>query len=228
MRNLKKALALVMVFALVLGTVASAASFTDIDADYAYVEEVELLADLGVLAGFPDGSYQPEATITRVQAAAVIYRILTGRQSAAMYDGATKFYLMWLLLTGAQVTSITVPTSAQSAAIRTAPSSPTRPSPLLSTSPCLVRALGLTEGRTLSYPNGYLALADANLINEDVPSSIAANSAANRVLVSKLTYNTIMNANIPDTGYKRRSDPKIIEKIFKIIPYDGVIIDYTV
>lgn len=223
MRNLKKALALVMVFALVLGTVASAASFTDIDADYSYVEEVELLADLGVLAGFPDGSYQPEATITRVQAAAVIYRILTGRANAAMYDGATKFYDVAASYWGTGYINY----CADIGAIGGYPDGSFKPDQAITVAEyesMLVRALGLTEGKTLSYPNGYLALADANLINEDVPSTIAANSAADRGLVSKLTYNTMVNATYQTLATRDDPDPKIIEKIFKIVPYEGVIV----
>jgi hypothetical protein len=222
MRNLKKALALVMVFALVLGTVASAASFTDVDSSYGYVEEVELLADLGVLAGFPDGSYQPEATITRVQAAAVIYRILTGRSSAAMYEGATKFYDVAATYWGTGYINY----CADIGAIGGYPDGSFRPDQAITVAEyesMLVRALGLTEGKTLSYPNGYIALADANLINEDIPSTISSGSAADRGLVAKLTYNTMVNATYQTLATKDEPSPKIIEKIFKIVPYEGII-----
>ncbi len=78
MRNLKKILALAIVFAMTF-TFASAASFTDqadIGADY--VDDVNMLVELGVVAGYPDGSYGPLKSITRAEFSKMAYTLKYG------------------------------------------------------------------------------------------------------------------------------------------------------
>jgi hypothetical protein len=93
MRNLRKTLALVLVLVLALGTVVTAgAAFADVPSDYEYADEIDVLAALGVLTGDVTGNYRPEDSITRAEAAAVIYRTFTGsNDGAASFKGATKF-----------------------------------------------------------------------------------------------------------------------------------------
>ena len=88
MKNLKKVLALVLVVASVLSfaTVASAASFTDKDS-ITNTEAVNMLADLGVINGFTDGSYRPTETVTRAQMAKMIYAVCTGDDDASGFVG---------------------------------------------------------------------------------------------------------------------------------------------
>ena len=90
MKNLKKVLALVLVVASVLSfaTVASAASFTDKDS-ITNTEAVNMLADLGVINGFTDGSYRPTETVTRAQMAKMIYAVCTGDDDASGFVGTT-------------------------------------------------------------------------------------------------------------------------------------------
>lgn len=80
MRNLKKALALVLALVMSLSlTVTAGAAYTDGDQitdDYAVA--VEVASQLGILVGFEDGSYGPQKTLTRAQLATMIYRITTG------------------------------------------------------------------------------------------------------------------------------------------------------
>ena len=61
MKNLKKIAALVIVLALALSTVSFA--FTDVAEDASYNEAVEVMADLGLLKGYEDGSFGPDKTI---------------------------------------------------------------------------------------------------------------------------------------------------------------------
>lgn len=83
MRNLKKFLALVlammMVFSLMVTANAATNTFTDageVSADYETAANV--LTALGVLKGYDDGSFQPEATIKRTEYATILYRIHSG------------------------------------------------------------------------------------------------------------------------------------------------------
>ena len=63
-------LALVMTMSLVTVS-AGAADFTD-EKDIKYVEAVEVLDLVGILGGYPDGSFQPTKVLTRAEAAKII------------------------------------------------------------------------------------------------------------------------------------------------------------
>jgi hypothetical protein len=84
MRNLKKilALALALVMTLSVMSVASAStagtSFKDDASITQYDEAVQVLTGLGVLKGGDNNSFNPNDTITRAEAAAIIYRVVTG------------------------------------------------------------------------------------------------------------------------------------------------------
>jgi hypothetical protein len=65
MTNLKRALSIMLVLALalsmaVMGT--SAANFSDVSTSYSYSTEVQFLSDLGIIAGYPDGSFNQRAS----------------------------------------------------------------------------------------------------------------------------------------------------------------------
>ncbi len=78
MRNLKKILALAVVFAMAF-TFTAGAAFTDaadIGADY--VDDINMLVELGVIGGYPDGSVKPQANITRAEFAKMAYTLKYG------------------------------------------------------------------------------------------------------------------------------------------------------
>ncbi len=89
--NLKKILALVLAFACAF-TMFAGAAFTDqadikVDSDV-----VDTLVSLGVVEGFENGSFQPNATVTRAQMAKMIYVLRTGKSDASAYnDDKTSF-----------------------------------------------------------------------------------------------------------------------------------------
>ncbi len=79
MRNLKKILALALVFAMAFTFTAGAASFTDAaDIGTNYLDDVNMLVELGVLAGYPDGSFGPAKNITRAEFAKMAYTLKYG------------------------------------------------------------------------------------------------------------------------------------------------------
>ncbi len=80
MRNLKKIVALVAVFAMLVSTVAFAGTFSDVAETDNYAKAIELLNDLGIVTGDDnDGDgvldFRPEDTITRAEVTAIIARI---------------------------------------------------------------------------------------------------------------------------------------------------------
>ena len=80
MRNLKKILALVLalVMSLSLMATAGASSFQDVADDNPYATAIDVLDALKVFVGFDDGTFRPDSTLTRAQAAVLFYRIATG------------------------------------------------------------------------------------------------------------------------------------------------------
>ncbi|MCL2152575.1 MAG: S-layer homology domain-containing protein [Oscillospiraceae bacterium] len=93
MKSIKKILWLIIALAMALETVTlvSANSFTDSD-KINYEEAVNVLTGIGVLDGFPDGSFKPLDDVTRAQAATILTRLLLGRKAADALPGdATGF-----------------------------------------------------------------------------------------------------------------------------------------
>ena len=90
MKNLKKVLALVLAFACAF-TMFAGAAFTD-SADISQTEAVDMLTALGVIDGYEDGTFRPEATITRAEAAKMIFTIWNGgNDNASAFVGKSVF-----------------------------------------------------------------------------------------------------------------------------------------
>ena len=84
MKNLKKILALVLAFACAF-TMFAGAAFTDVADINVDSEAVDTLVALGVINGYTDGSFQPNGTITRAEAAKMLYVLRTGSDNADAY-----------------------------------------------------------------------------------------------------------------------------------------------
>jgi len=80
MKNLKKALVLVLAFAMVFSLFtfnASAASFSD-DEDIVNKEAVETMVQLGIINGNPDGTFAPKRIVTRAEMCKMICVAMSG------------------------------------------------------------------------------------------------------------------------------------------------------
>ncbi len=89
MRTLKKSLSLILALVFVLGlcTVGSNAAFADIYSDAAdvtadYLDAIEVLTGLQIINGYKDGTFGPGTNVTRAEAAAMIARMMLGREAA--------------------------------------------------------------------------------------------------------------------------------------------------
>lgn len=92
MKNLKKALVLVLAFAMVFGMFtinASAISFAD-DEDIVNTEAVEAMTQLGVINGYEDGTFLPDQIVTRAEMCKMICVALNGG-TAPVYSDTTVF-----------------------------------------------------------------------------------------------------------------------------------------
>ena len=92
MRNLKKILALVMalVMSMSLVTIANAADFTDND-DISYEEAADVMNAIGVIEGYEDGSFDPNGTLVREEAATLVTRMLLGSNASNLGIESSSF-----------------------------------------------------------------------------------------------------------------------------------------
>ena len=87
MRNLKKFLALVLAMMMTLSLMvtvnAKNVEFEDGESvNEAFIEDLTVLAGMGVIQGMDDGKFAPTSTVTRAQMAAIVYRLCTGDADA--------------------------------------------------------------------------------------------------------------------------------------------------
>ncbi len=90
MRNLKKVLALVVAFSMMLSVVAFA-GYKDVPADAEYAGALDLLSALEIIKGDDLGNFNPDATITRAEMAAIVCRAKGLESAANGAKGATIF-----------------------------------------------------------------------------------------------------------------------------------------
>ena len=83
MSTLKKVLALTVVFAFAFTMMAGAATnFTD-NSSITNTDQVNLVNALGIMVGYPDGSFGAAKTITRAEAAKMMYVLKTGKDQGS-------------------------------------------------------------------------------------------------------------------------------------------------
>ena len=190
MKNLKKVLAVVLAFAMIIGTNVFAASFPDLDPTASYAEAVSVLADLGILQGYEDGTIQPEGDITRAEFAAIVCRIKGLENAANSAKGTTQF----TDVAADSWASGYINMASQQGIINGVGGGLFLPDENVKFEEAVkmvVAALGYTpRANTMGgYPTGYLAV--ASQINVTSGVSGAAGEIANRGTVARLAYNAL-------------------------------------
>ena len=229
--NLKKVLALVLAFACAF-TMFAGAAFTD-QADIKVDSEVvDTLVSLGIVEGFEDGSFQPNATVTRAQMAKMIYVLRTGKSDASAYnDDKTSFtdigshwargyikYCQSLGIIAGKSNTIFAPNAtvtAQEAAKM-----------LLVTLGYNAEKAGLVGAGWASKTN---ALADENGLLEDVNTSFTG--PCPRQYAAQLIYNAIDTPTVvwrddayTNTNYKDEDNQTIGEKYMGLESDTGMLV----
>ena len=95
MRNLKRVLSLALASAMLLGMMVMGAGaadtkkpLTDLD-KVVNKDAVNLMVDLAVITGKPDGSFAPAETVDRATMSTLIYKIMTGETNADSFKGTS-------------------------------------------------------------------------------------------------------------------------------------------
>lgn len=82
MKNLNKVLAMLVVFMMVVSTVAFASTFSDVAETSSYSTAIKVGVDLNLFKGYEDGTFAPDGEITRGEFAAIVVR-MKGQESQA-------------------------------------------------------------------------------------------------------------------------------------------------
>ncbi|SHH39107.1 S-layer homology domain-containing protein [Caloranaerobacter azorensis DSM 13643] len=215
---MKKILSLVLVLSLVLGTFSFALAATPSDVEGTkYEDAVARLTALGVLNGYPDGTFRPNNSITRAEFTAAVIRTLNLKAAADAAKGATQFtdvpadhwasgYINIASKLG-YVNGMGDGTFA-----------PNAPVTYEQAVTLIMRALGYkpaAEDRG-GYPLGYLALADEKDVTDGVDGVIGL--AAPRGIVAQLLDNSLDVKMMVQTGYGdlkqyEESDKTLLDKL---------------
>ena len=191
MKNLTRILALVLVFTMMVSSAAFAAKFTDVAEDSKYAEAVEVLSALGILNGYEDGTFKPDAVITRAEVVAVVNR-LQGLSDAAKAAAGTSMY------TDVATTDWfagDVNLASQMGIVSGDGNGLFRPNDQVKYEEAvkmMVAALGYNHDYVMKqggWPTGYLVIATQAEVTKGL--SVSAGEPAHRGIVAKLAYQSL-------------------------------------
>ncbi len=197
----KKVLSLVLALVMVLGSFGTvfAAAYPDVKGETA--DAVDRLSLLGILEGYPDGTFKPEGQITRAEFAAVAVRAKGLKAVAAAAQGLPTgfsdvpgtFWASGVVGTAARLGIVNGVGNGQFA-----PQSPVKYEEAIT---MLVRALGYEAAAQAKggYPYGYLIVANEIDLLEAVKGT--QGTAATRGQVAQLTDNALEIAMMVQVGY---------------------------
>ena len=221
MTNLKKTLAVVLAFAMILsmGAVSTFAAYSDVEAGTVVSEAVDILSGLNILTGFEDGTFKPAETVTRAQMAAIICRMLGYEDQAQSSMGSTVFNDVaadhWAsgYINVAQAQQI----------INGYGDGNYGPEDKVTYEQAvkmIVSALGydLAAQAKGGYPTGYLAIASAEGITKNANGKVG--DAAVRGTIAVLVYNSLEVRLMDQTSWSTGSDGDKYGKTDKTILTD--------
>ncbi len=198
MKNLKKVLALVVVFSMMLSTVAFAA-FPDVNEDADYANAVNTIAALGIVGGDDQGNFNPDNTITRAEFTKMICEAQAIKGDAA--KGATIFTDVAADHWASGYINMAVGQNIING-MGDGTFAPESPVTYEQAIKMIVVALGyepMAADRG-GYPTGYMVVAQSTGVTKGV-SAPAQTDAAKRSLIAELIYNALDVPMMEQTGF---------------------------
>ncbi len=232
MKNLKKTLAVVLAFAMILsmGAVSTFAAYSDVTAGTIVSEAVDVLSGLKILTGFEDGTFKPEDTVTRAQMAAIICRTLGYEDQAQSSMGSTVF----TDVPASHWASGYINVAQAQQIINGYGNGQYGPEDLVTYEQAvkmIVSALGYdiaAEGKG-GYPTGYLAIASAEGITKN--SNGLVGSAAKRGTIAVLVYNSLEVRLMDQTAWStdgtdtyQKDNANILTTYLDVVKVEGTVI----
>ncbi len=231
MKNLKKTLAVVLAFVMVLSMGAiSTFAYSDVTAGTITDEAVSILSNLNILTGFEDGTFRPDETVTRAQMAAIICRTLGYESQAESSKGFTVFNDV----AGDHWASGYVNVAQAQGIINGYGNGNFGPEDQVTYEQAvkmIVSALGydLAAQSKGGYPTGYLAIASAEGITKNANGRVG--DAAKRATIAVLVYNSLEVQLMDQTSWSTgtegdkytQTDKTVLSQYLDVIKVEGVV-----
>ena len=230
MRNLKKILALVLAMVMTLSVMSVAGAFTDDESISAnYKEAADVLSGLKVFQGRPDGSFDPQGSITRAEVAAIIYRIATGdvdNKQVSIYADYNKFPDV----TNDKWFAGYVNYCANAEYVKGRPDGKFDPDATVTGYEALamiLRAIGYDANDEFTGPNWAVntaSIANQRGITKNVNEG-TLNTAASREVVAELLFRTVLVDTVryePAFGYKQ-NETSLGNQVFGLHYFEDVV-----
>lgn len=229
MKNLKKVLALVTMFTMLLSVAVSAgALYPDVEDNASYAEAVETLNVLGIMIGDEKGNFNPDASITRAETAAIVTRMKALGNAASGANG-TNFSDVAADHWAAGYINL----AEQSGIINGYGDGTFGPSDAVTYEQVIkmiVAALGRTPEANSKggYPSGYMIVAAQEDITAGV--SVTAGAEAPRAAVARLVFNALevdvmeqKDFTPGEESFAVVANKTLLKDYLKVNKYEGVI-----
>lgn len=190
----KKTLSLIIALVMIIGSTSIAFAVPADVVGTSFENAVERLENLGVLTGYPDGTFRPNDNIKRSEYSAVVVRAKQLQQEATNSQGTTIFGDVpanhWAsgYINVAEEENLIKGKGMVNGVNKFAPDANIKYEEAIT---IVVRALGYESAAADNggYPNGHLAVATQEGLLQNVNGTIG--TLANRGLVAQLTYNAL-------------------------------------
>ena len=233
MKNLKKTLAVVLAFAMILGMGSiSTLAFTDVAEGTVVSEAVSILSNLGIITGYEDGTFKPAETVTRAQMAAIICRVLGYEDQAQSSMGTTVF----ADVAADHWASGYINVAQAQQVINGYGDGNYGPEDKVTYEQAvkmIVSALGydLAAQSKGGYPTGYLAIASTKGITKNANGRVG--DAAARSAIAVLVYNSLEVELMDQTSWSTGSDgdrygmtgETVLSRYLGVKKYEGIVTD---
>lgn len=231
MTNLKKTLAVVLAFAMILSMGAvSTFAYSDVTAGTKTDEAVTILSNLSIIKGYEDGTFKPDETVTRAEMAAIICRTLGYESQAQSSMGTTVFTDVAADHWASGYVNV-----AQAQGIINGYGNglfgPEDKVTYEQAVKMIVSALGydLAAAQKGGYPTGYLAIASSKGVTKNANGKVG--DAAKRSAIAILVYNSLEVQLMDQTSWSTGTDgdkyttldETILSKYLDIKKYKGVV-----
>lgn len=220
MKNLTRVLVLALVFSMLLSSVAFGATFTDVEDGTAIAEATDVLAGLGILKGYEDGSFGPDKVITRAEVVAVANR-LQGLSTAAQAAAGSTIYTdvaadAWYAGDVNLATQMGIIAGDGNGLFRPEDSVKYEEAVKI-----MVAALGYQPNYVMAkggWPTGYLVIASEAGVTKGLNGT--AGQDAFRGIVARLAYNALNAPMMVQDGYNSDGTFQYVTKKDAQLSYD--------
>jgi len=194
MRSAKRLLSILIVMALSVSMMVNVFAFEDVAETHKNSGAIELLASLQIIGGYEDGTFRPDAQISREEFAKIVYVLINGTYDSTVFMGSTRFsdvasdrwssgYINWATNMGI---------------VGGYPDGTFKPADnvtIAEAAKMLVTALGY-KAQNYTFPYGFIAQATQLKIFENV-TQVGPDSKALRGTIAEMAKNTLFAENTP-------------------------------